>query len=139
MANKTFTIAVDFDGTCVEEDFPRVGKDIFGAVIALKKLIADGHRIILWTCREHSAYSGVEDTLQLAIDWFNKKGIPLFGVNGNPDLSLTEFPLCRKMSADIFIDDHGLGIPKTANGSLDWFQVYRLVRQKQLEEERLNC
>ena len=38
MANKKFTIAVDFDGTCVEEAWPNVGKDIFGAVIALKKL-----------------------------------------------------------------------------------------------------
>ena len=31
-------IAVDFDGTCVSNEFPRVGKDI-GAVPVLKKLI----------------------------------------------------------------------------------------------------
>lgn len=133
MEAKTFTIAVDFDGTCVEEEFPRVGKDIFGAVIALKKLIADGHRIILWTCREHSAYGGVEDTLQLAIDWFNRKGIPLYGVNGNADPLIAGFPLCRKMSADIFIDDHCIGIPKTEDGHPDWFQIYRLVKKEQLK------
>lgn len=131
MANKTFTIAVDFDGTCVEEDFPRVGRDIFGAVIALKKMVADGHRIILWTCREHSSFDGVEDTLQLAIDWFQRKGIPLFAVNGNPEV--VGFPISRKMSADILIDDHSLGLPVGDDGLPDWFRIYQLVRQKQLD------
>lgn len=129
------SIAVDFDGTCVEEDFPHVGKDIFGAVIALKKMVADGNRIILWTCREHSSFGGVEDTLQLAIDWFNRKGIPLFGVNGNPDPSLANLPLCRKMSADVFIDDHAVGLPVDGEGHPDWFRIYGLVRKKQLEIE----
>lgn len=133
MANKTFTIAVDFDGTCVEENFPRVGKDVFGAVIALKKMVADGHRIILWTCREHSAYDGIEDTLQLAEDWFKRKGIPLFAVNGNPEV--IGFPTSRKMSADMFIDDHAVGLPKTSEGHPDWFQIYRIVKQEQLKHE----
>lgn len=31
-------IAVDFDGTCVTHEFPRVGKDI-GAVPVLKELV----------------------------------------------------------------------------------------------------
>lgn len=41
-------IAVDFDGTCVIHEFPKVGKDI-GAVPVLKKLIEKGHKIILYT------------------------------------------------------------------------------------------
>ena len=130
------SIAVDFDGTCVEEDFPRVGKDVFGAVIALKKMVADGNRIILWTCREHSAYGGIEDTLRLATDWFERKGIPLFAVNGNPEM--IEYPICRKCHADCIIDDHAIGLPRTDDGLPDWFQIYRLVRQKQLEIEGRN-
>lgn len=133
MANKKFTIAVDFDGTCVEEAWPNIGKDIFGAVIALKKLVADGHKIILWTCREHSSFGGVEDTLQLAIDWFERKGIPLYAVNGNPDV--VGLPISRKMSADIYIDDHCLGIPRGDDGNLDWFQIYRIVKKEQLKQE----
>ena len=45
-------IAVDFDGTCVTHEFPKVGKDI-GAVPVLKKLIEKGHKIILYTMRSH--------------------------------------------------------------------------------------
>ena len=43
-------ILIDFDGTCVAHDFPRIGKDI-GSVKILKKLIAAGHHLILFTMR----------------------------------------------------------------------------------------
>lgn len=124
------TIAVDFDGTCVRDAFPNIGKEIFGAVIALKKMVADGHKLILWTCREHSAYKGVADTLQLALDWFEKKEIPLYAVNGNP--MMYDYPVCRKCHADLVIDDHAVGIPKTGDGDPDWFLIYNLVKQEEL-------
>ena len=133
MANKKFTIAVDFDGTCVEEAFPRVGRDIFGAEIALKRRASDGHKLILWTCREHSSFDGVEDTLQLALDWFERRGIPLFAINGNPEM--IDYPICRKCHADYVIDDHSVGIPKRDDGELDWFQIYRIIKQEQLKQE----
>ena len=41
-------IAVDFDGTCVTHDYPRVGKDI-GSVPVLKRLVEEGHQLIIWT------------------------------------------------------------------------------------------
>ena len=43
-------ICIDFDGTCVTHDFPKVGKDI-GAIPVLKKLIENGHNLILFTMR----------------------------------------------------------------------------------------
>ena len=43
-------IGIDFDGTCVTHEFPRIGKDI-GAVPVLKELIANGHDLILFTMR----------------------------------------------------------------------------------------
>ena len=43
-------IAVDFDGTCVTHEYPKVGKDI-GAAPVLKKLIKEGHQLILHTMR----------------------------------------------------------------------------------------
>ena len=43
-------IVIDFDGTVVTHDFPKVGNDI-GAVPVLKELIANGHRLILFTMR----------------------------------------------------------------------------------------
>ena len=129
------TIAVDFDGTCVKDCYPHVGPDIFGAALALKKCVADGHKLILWTCREHSAYGGVADTLQLALDWFAKKDIPLYAVNGNPDPVFEGYPICRKCHADIMIDDHGIGVPRNEAGELDWFRIYTLIKQEQLRIE----
>ena len=43
-------ICIDFDGTCVTHEFPKVGKDI-GAVSVLKKIVEAGHKIILFTMR----------------------------------------------------------------------------------------
>lgn len=39
-------IAVDFDGTCVTHEFPKIGKDI-GAIPVLRKLVEKEHQIIL--------------------------------------------------------------------------------------------
>lgn len=113
------TIAVDFDGTCVTHDFPKVGKNI-GAEIVLKKLADMGHKIILYTMRSHpsektekAGTSGMiptmNDCLQDAIDWFAKYDIPLYGVNNNPSQhSWTDSP---KVYANMYIDDAALGIP----------------------------
>lgn len=113
------TIAVDFDGTCVTHDFPKVGKNI-GVEIVLKKLADKGHKIILYTMRSHPSektesaeVSGMipttNDCLQDAIDWFAKYDIPLYGVNDNPSQhSWTDSP---KVYANIYIDDAALGIP----------------------------
>ena len=45
-------IAVDFDGTIVENRYPDIGKEIPFATETLRMLIHDGHRLILWTVLE---------------------------------------------------------------------------------------
>lgn len=132
---KQFTIAVDFDGTCVEERFPHVGPDIFGAEMALKKLVFDGHKLLLWTCREHNSYKDVPDTLQLAIDWFDKKGIPLYGINENPDMNALDYPRSRKCHADFVIDDHSICIPRCTNGDLNWYAIYQAIRLASIDNK----
>ena len=52
---KSLLIAVDFDGTIVEDAYPRVGKPMPFALETIKMLQADGHRIILWTYRHGKA------------------------------------------------------------------------------------
>ena len=111
-------IAVDFDGTCVTHEFPKVGKDI-GAAPILKKLVEKGHKIILYTMRSHSdennqskTLSGgiiSNDTLQDAIDWFKENDIPLWGINENPKQK--EWTSSPKIYANIYIDDAALGTP----------------------------
>lgn len=94
-------IAVDFDGTCVTHEYPSVGKDI-GAVPVLKKLTANGHKLILNTMR-----SG--DELSDAVKWFEKNEISLYGINNNPSQKFwTDSP---KVYAHIYIDDAALGCP----------------------------
>ena len=42
-------IAVDFDGTIVENNYPEIGEERPFAIETLKMLIRDHHRIVLWT------------------------------------------------------------------------------------------
>lgn len=53
--NLPYIIAVDFDGTLVEDNFPQIGVPIERVVDAVKARQAQGHKIILWTCRNGQA------------------------------------------------------------------------------------
>ena len=117
-------IAIDFDGTCVTHDYPRIGKDI-GATEVLKRLIKSGHKLILNTMR-----SGKE--LQDAIDWFKENDIELYGANKNPSQkSWTNSP---KVYAHMYIDDAALGCPLKMDLNLsnrpfvDWDVVSTLLK-----------
>ena len=94
-------IAIDFDGTCVTHDYPRIGKDI-NAVNVLKKLVTNGHKLILNTMR-----SGKE--LKEAINWFKKNDIELYGANENP--TQKKWTNSPKVYANLYIDDAALGCP----------------------------
>jgi hypothetical protein len=116
-------LAIDFDGTAVTHDYPRVGKDI-GASFVLKELVQNGHQLILWTMR-----SGKE--LEDAVNWFKENDIPLYGIQRNPTQdSWTNSPKCY---AQIYIDDAALGCPLYNNPSLsdrpfvDWTQVREIL------------
>ena len=116
--NNNMIIAVDFDGTCVSHEFPKIGKDI-GAIPALKKLVADGHKLILYTMRSNrplanpTGDSSIEDVtgmfLDDAINWFKENDIPLYGIQENPtQKNWTTSPKCY---AELYIDDAALGCP----------------------------
>ena len=94
-------IAVDFDGTCVTHEYPKVGRFI-GAESVLHDLVADGHKLILWTMR-----SG--QYLDDAVLWFAERQIPLFGVNENP--TQKDWTQSPKAYAQLYIDDAALGVP----------------------------
>lgn len=128
-------IAIDFDGTCVTHEFPEVGVDI-GAVPVLKKLVENGHQLILWTMRsdieqprsDHPDIHSVGGQyLTDALAWFEKNGIELWGVQTNPDQRhWTHSP---KVYAQIYIDDAALGCPLKRNSELsarpfvDWIET----------------
>ena len=92
MKQESLYIGIDFDGTCVTHDFPRVGKDI-GAQPVLKALVNAGHKLILFTMRSDIKNPQSEDKeihledgdyLTEAINWFKKNNILLYGIQTNP-------------------------------------------------------
>jgi hypothetical protein len=113
------TINIDFDGTVVTHDYPYVGKDI-GAVPVLKKLIEQGHQLILFTMRD-----GI--TLENAETWFKENDIPLYGVQTNP--SQHTWTSSPKSYAQLMIDDSALGCPLKYDENIsgrpfvDWIKV----------------
>lgn len=120
MASQGLTIAVDFDGTCVEHEYPYIGTDAEGAVEVLRELLQNGCKIILYTMR-----SG--EQLDNAVQWFKKRKLPLYGVNSNPDQNWSGSP---KVYANIYIDDSALGCPLrfvdgAAHPVVDWQGVRR--------------
>ena len=100
--SNSYIIAVDFDGTCVEHEYPDIGLDVEGAVETLRTLNNKGHRLILFTMR-----SG--DKLDKAVKWFKDRKIELWAVNENPEQK--EWTDSPKVLADVYIDDAGLGCP----------------------------
>lgn len=113
-------IAIDFDGTIVDHRYPSIGKEKPLAVETVKQLIADGHKVILWTVR-----SG--DLLEDAVQWCERKGIQFYAVNNNYpkggmfDSVKGDSP---KVDADLFIDDSNLG------GLPDWEDIYDMINNK---------
>lgn len=106
------TIAVDFDGTIVENRYPKIGKPILFAIETLKKLQDDGHHLILWTYR-----TGRE--LEEAVEFCKLRGISFYAVNKSYPEEIYDLSLSRKIQADYFIDDRNIG------GLMGWGEIYQ--------------
>jgi hypothetical protein len=96
MKKDPLIIAVDFDGTIVENDFPEIGKELPGAIRTLKDLQAVGHKIIIWTCR-------CEPYLSPMTAWFKEKGFTPDAVNSNLG-NVSGFAM-PKIFYDVLFDD----------------------------------
>lgn len=140
---KKLDIVIDFDGTCVAHDFPRIGKDI-GAVPILKRLVESGHRLILFTMRSNIKNPTSNDPdihciggyyLNDAISWFSENGIKLWGIQTNPEQhKWTNSP---KAYGHLIIDDAALGCPLKFDPEIsdrpfaDWLEIEKyLVKSK---------
>ena len=110
---KSLLIAVDFDGTIVEDAYPKVGKAKPFAIETIKMLQNDGHRIILWTYRHGRA---LKEAHQFMID----SGIEPYAVNRSyPEEASHPQDVSRKINADLFIDDRNFG------GFPGWGEIYQ--------------
>ena len=108
------TIAVDFDGTIVEDAYPSIGKPMLFAFETLKRLQKDGHRLILWTYRS-------DIRLKEAIDFCKKNNLEFYAVNKSFPEERFDYTRSRKIHADIFIDD------RNAGGFIGWGEIYQML------------
>lgn len=136
---KSLVIGIDFDGSCTTHNFPAVGQDI-GAVPVLKRLVENGHRLVLFTMRSNieNPTSDKEDIhpvggnfLDDAVNWFKENDIPLFGVNINPDQHT--WTKSNKAYCHLYIDDAGIGTPlvygKHERPYIDWVKVEKILEE----------
>lgn len=96
-------IAIDFDGTITDHEFPKIGKPNPDAIDWMKKFIEAEAQLIIHTMRS-------DQYLQDAIDYLDSVGLSdLYGYNTNPDqINWTTSP---KTYAHIYIDDSAVGCP----------------------------
>lgn len=119
-------IAVDFDGTIVTHEYPKIGKEIPFAIQTLKMLANEGHQLILWSVREGQL-------LEEALDWCRKRGLEFYAANKDfpeEDRSKNNH-FSRKLKADLWIDDRNVG------GLPDWGTIYRIIKEKKTYEQIL--
>jgi hypothetical protein len=94
--------AIDFDGTLCINEYPNIGQPIYKTIIFCKERKAEGHKLILWTCR-----SGKH--LDEAVAWCKEQGLTFDAVNENlPEMIELFDNDCRKVFADYYIDDKNL-------------------------------
>lgn len=108
-------IAIDFDGTIVEQKYPKIGREIPFACATLKMLQEDGHQLILWTYR-----AGRE--LNDALEYCRSKGVEFYAVNKNYPEEVFDESISRKIRADLYIDDMNYG------GLPDWGGIYAGIK-----------
>lgn len=94
-----YIIAVDFDGTIVEDKYPEIGslrRDVLNRLLSAQSV---GHKIILWTSRDG-------EFLQAAVRYCADRGLHFDAINDNIDEVTVLFNnSTRKVYANEYWDD----------------------------------
>ena len=120
-------IAVDFDGTIVEHRYPAIGKELPFAIDTLRKLVEEGHCLILWTVREGQY-------LDEAVEFCRSRGLEFYAVNRDypEEEKENNQRFTRKLKADLWIDDRNLG------GLPDWGTIYEMIHHRLTYEDLMH-
>src|SRR5262245_19855617 len=102
-------VAIDFDGTLVDHQFPDIGEELPRAFYWLKEWQRLGAKLLLWTMRSDSSHG---PTLTDAVEYCRKRGVEFFGVNQNPTQTWSSSP---KAYAHVYVDDAAAGCPLLPN------------------------
>lgn len=96
--------AVDFDNTIAFTNYPSEENVIpnYNLINFIKEKQSQGHKFILWTCRE-------DKDLAFAVNWCKEHGLIFDAVNENlPEEIIRWNNDCRKVGADVYIDDRAI-------------------------------
>ena len=122
-------IAIDFDGTIVKHEYPNIGEEVSRAIFWIKKFQEEGAKIILYTMRS-------DEKLQAAVNYCEKNGIDLWGVNKNPDQY--KWTNSNKVYAHAYIDDAAFGCPlispRKGRPYADWQKIGPDMMKKILDK-----
>ena len=113
-------IAVDFDGTIVEHEYPAIGRELLFAFQTLKELQKRVCILILWR------YSSGKE-LDEAVEYCRKNGVEFYAVNRNYPEETIEDINSRKIDADIYIDDRNIG------GFPGWSEIWQMFNHDNLD------
>ena len=139
MRKRKYIIAIDFDGTLVTHEYPRVGKTLPYAKEVVNMLAENGHDCFLWTMRD-------KNTLDDAIKYCKDNNIKICAYNASTD----QFSDSPKQYATLYIDDAALGCPLILNHDIsnrpfvDWYNVakqlaiYGLITVEQFNSLKTN-
>lgn len=126
MENK-LVIAVDFDGTIVTAEYPRIGKVRNGAKEVITKWYNEGHTIVINSCRSGNMHKEMVVALV-------HNGIPFHYVSENSQALIDLYGGdTRKISADIYFDD------KNPEGFKSWEWAESVVERKLFMKPNIIC
>jgi len=107
-------IAVDFDGTIVDHEYPKIGNERLFAFETLKQLEKQGHTLLLWTYRAGKS-------LDEAVEYCKQNGLEFYAINASYPGEVLDENTSRKVNADLFIDDRNVG------GFLGWSKIWQII------------
>ena len=111
-------IAVDFDGCLCTNHWPEIGQPNRQLIRMLKTARSKGNKVILWTCRE-------DKMLTDAVKWCERQGLRFDAVNDNlPEMKEYYGNNCRKIGADVYIDDKAMTVQYTEAESKFWDNLF---------------
>ncbi|UTW62028.1 hydrolase [bacterium SCSIO 12741] len=110
-------IAIDFDGTIVEDRYPEIGEPKIFAFETLNEMIKARHQLILWTRREGQL-------LEDAVEFCRENGIEFYSVNHSyPGEDFNEDDGSRKLNCELFISQKNVG------GLPGWGEVWQEIKR----------
>lgn len=109
-------IAVDFDGTIVEDCYPEIGEPKIFAFETLIEIQKNNHQLILWTTR-------TGERLEEAVAFCKKNGVEFYAVNASYPEEKFENTASRKINCEVFVSEKNIG------GMPGWGEAWQEIKE----------